>query len=262
MPRSGQDSQEERYRLSIEERFWSRVWRCTHHHPCKKCCWPWRDVDLTKKLWWAWQKYPAFSDPRFLSGRATPAYRVAYILTNGILLISRLAICHQCDFAPCCNPSHIRPGTSTDNGRDRRGKKRNGEGRHHVILPDGRVLSPIEAVRERDAIYAASARRQTSPVLPYKGPPEMQHSLGNFDAVQAGGKIRRHRTEQRISLKILAQRCGISPITLTNIEHGRYIMTIKHLVTIARVLELDVKYILFGNDIGAQKYDVAGHPIP
>jgi hypothetical protein len=35
---------------TLEARFWAKVWRCTHRHPCKRCCWPWRDLDLSEGI--------------------------------------------------------------------------------------------------------------------------------------------------------------------------------------------------------------------
>jgi hypothetical protein len=87
---------------SVEERFWSKVWRCTHRWPCKKCCRPWRAVDLTERaLYLTWQQHPSFSDIRLRQLPAGTAARWAYLFSARTLLLPGLFICHQCDFAPC-----------------------------------------------------------------------------------------------------------------------------------------------------------------
>lgn len=45
------------------------------------------------------------------------AHRVAYYLKTGIDP-GTLRVCHKCDNAPCCEPSHLFQGTSSDNRID------------------------------------------------------------------------------------------------------------------------------------------------
>jgi hypothetical protein len=139
---------------SLEERFWSKVWRCEHHWPCKKCCWPWPGVKLDNFPWIVLHTYGRFSDPRLDNGLAIPAHRQAFIFTHKTLLLPGIIICHQCDFAPCCNPAHLRAGSITDNMRDLRGKRHDGSGRRLVILPDSRTFSPVQIAIEKQAFYA------------------------------------------------------------------------------------------------------------
>jgi hypothetical protein len=125
---------------SLEERFWSRVWQCTHRHPCKKCCWPWRDEALTNISWHTWLHHPSFSDPRLPFSRSMSTGRVAYFLEHGVWLFPELLACHQCDFGPCCNYTHICLGTYSDNTKDRCERGTKGEYQRTVYLPDGRAL--------------------------------------------------------------------------------------------------------------------------
>src|SRR5262249_50996673 len=107
-------------KLSIEERFWLRVWKCDHKQPCKTCCWPWqKGINLETPYVTTWWTHPYFADSRLLPRSNMPASRVAYVLTHKtLLLFPRLWVCHQCDFAPCCNPSHLCLGMPIDNLHD------------------------------------------------------------------------------------------------------------------------------------------------
>lgn len=50
-------------------------------------------------------------------------HRLAYFLATGED-ITNLVVRHDCDNPPCCNPSHLRPGTQADNMRDSIERKR------------------------------------------------------------------------------------------------------------------------------------------
>jgi hypothetical protein len=119
----------------LEQRFWSMVWQCHHRHPCKKCCWPYdhclRDQYRTTA--------PRIYQPPI------PVHRLAYILAHGALLLparaGTFAICHRCDFKPCCNPTHLFVGTQGDNSRDASLKGYFAFQRYHPVrLPDGTLF--------------------------------------------------------------------------------------------------------------------------
>jgi hypothetical protein len=51
------------------------------------------------------------------------AHRTAYILTYGSIE-PRKVLLHRCDNPPCCNPTHLTPGTRGDNNKDAYAKGR------------------------------------------------------------------------------------------------------------------------------------------
>lgn len=107
-------------------RFWRKVNRCAHRHPCRTCCWEWQGC--RSSLGYGRTRMP-------LGGRdETHVHRIAYILTTGMSILpgSRLEVCHACDNPPCCNPSHLWLGTHYDNHRDSTVKQRRARGRNHV----------------------------------------------------------------------------------------------------------------------------------
>lgn len=123
---------------AMEQRFWSHVWRCAHRIPCRRCCWPWMGRD---GLYYRVDSVYTFCSPLF--SRSMTVYRVSYLLGRGTLLLPwgrTIHLCHQCDYRRCCNNAHIFPGSSSDNGRDRRGQPRDAE-RQPVRLPDGQWLT-------------------------------------------------------------------------------------------------------------------------
>jgi transcriptional regulator with XRE-family HTH domain len=58
------------------------------------------------------------------AGKTLKSHRVAYKIAFGPFDES-LDVCHKCDNPPCCNPSHLFLGTTSDNMRDavRKGRK-------------------------------------------------------------------------------------------------------------------------------------------
>ena len=80
-------------------------------------CWPWAgtcDSNGYGLIWW--------------DGRGDRAHRVAWIVANGPIPDGQL-IRHKCDNPPCCNPSHLEPGSHADNASDmaKRGRSTFGE---------------------------------------------------------------------------------------------------------------------------------------
>jgi hypothetical protein len=63
---------------TLEARFWAKVWRCTHRHPCKRCCWPWRDLDLSVNWKCIWQQHGVFTIHEGTGWRQIPAHKFAY----------------------------------------------------------------------------------------------------------------------------------------------------------------------------------------
>jgi hypothetical protein len=123
-----------------EQRFWSKVWQCAHRRPCKLCCWPWCPTARHRTGPWAWKEHFSYTDVALTDGKSLGVHRIAYTLAHKTLLLRGITVCHQCFFSPCCNPSHLRVGTQSDNGRDNRGKDRYRNGYPPVRLPDGQLL--------------------------------------------------------------------------------------------------------------------------
>lgn len=123
---------------ALVQLFWSKVWQCTHRHPCKRCCWPWKAFEPFLNWKTLWHKHAACAlrlDGETLIG---PAHRCAYELQHGPVPFRghQFHFCHQCHFAPCCNPWHVLPGSASDNGSDRR---RLGKNRLPIRLPNGQL---------------------------------------------------------------------------------------------------------------------------
>jgi hypothetical protein len=117
---------------SREERFWLKVDRRSPDE-----CWPWRG-----------QKSTVMGHGLLKSGprgqvRQEGAHRVSWELHNGPIPEGK-NICHTCDNPPCVNPSHLYPGTDTENMRDRDTRGRHG----------GAKLTPrdVRAIRARRAL--------------------------------------------------------------------------------------------------------------
>jgi hypothetical protein len=99
-------------RKTVEERFWEKVDKSAGPDGC----WPW--MAGTDR-----GGYGQFK----VSGRMVGAHCVAYGLTKGPIAAG-LDVLHDCDNRPCCNPSHLWPGTHTDNMQDAASKGRTARG--------------------------------------------------------------------------------------------------------------------------------------
>jgi hypothetical protein len=80
------------------------------------------------------------------------AHRVAWMLTHGPVP-DGLDILHSCDQKPCCNPTHLSPGTHHINMTDASIR-----GRLAVPHPGQRTKLTTEAVAEIVAYVAANGR--------------------------------------------------------------------------------------------------------
>lgn len=94
-------------------KFWSRV----DHGPLGRC-WPW--------LWTKNSRGYGEVQLTINGGWYRGAHRAAYALAFGGVP-NGLDVLHSCDNPSCVNPTHLRPGTHTDNMQD---KMARGRGNH------------------------------------------------------------------------------------------------------------------------------------
>ena len=138
----------------VEQRFWSKIWQCTHRQPCKRCCWPWKGIDVSANWKYIWEQHAIFSDKRLGAYSPIAAHRFAYEVRTGSFSFRgrQFPICHQCNFRPCCNLSHLAIGGASDNLHD---QSRARVQRRPVLLPDGRLWGYNEACARQRAFYEA-----------------------------------------------------------------------------------------------------------
>ena len=133
------------------EKFWSRV---GVKEP--DACWPWLRGLFSTGYGGVWYK-----------GKNWYTHRVAWELTNGPIP-EGLCCLHSCGNPPCCNPAHLRLGTSTDNMRD--------------CVKEGHGGGPMltwEEVRELRARYKAKWGAQTALAARYGVSPRTVCSIVN-----------------------------------------------------------------------------------
>jgi len=84
--------------------------------------WPMVDQSGGPDACWPWMgKRDEHGYGRYSENGLT--HREAYARTYGHIP-DGLDMCHHCDNPPCCNPSHLFPGTAADNVRDASSKGR------------------------------------------------------------------------------------------------------------------------------------------
>jgi len=83
-------------------------------------CWPWKLKLSDKGL-----PYQSIEGKKYL------AHRLVYELAHG-QIPDGMVLRHKCDNPPCCNPSHLIPGTHQQNMDDMKERERHGLPRHTV----------------------------------------------------------------------------------------------------------------------------------
>jgi hypothetical protein len=108
--------------MSLQDLFWSKVDRSGG----PLVCWPWLGAYHSKGRGRSGTYGDFFQrrDPRI----PRIAHRAAWYFTHGPIP-EGLLLLHDCDNPPCCNPSHLHPGTNLDNmaDRDLKGRQARGE---------------------------------------------------------------------------------------------------------------------------------------
>lgn len=120
-----------------EERFWANL-------DATGSCWEWRGESI--RLGYGRLR---------VGRRKVLAHRFAYAMFRGEP--GDLFVCHTCDNPPCCNPTHLFLGTTTDNMRDMVSKGRNAES-HGEHNPNAKLTD--DDAREVIRMRAAGASRR------------------------------------------------------------------------------------------------------
>jgi len=192
---------------------------------------------------WEWQGYHdknGYGNHQ-LGGRNFLTHRIAWILSHRKLIPPGLCVMHVCDNPPCCNPSHLKLGTKTENSLDmvRKGRSARGEKHWHARLSAEEVLRIRELRRSgipiselaskfdvsRMTIYDIAARKNwthiggpvgTRPREELKGERNPSAKLTR-DAVV---KIREKRYSGE-HISVLVNEFGVSESTIRSIVTGR-----------------------------------------
>ncbi|WP_245814086.1 HNH endonuclease [Rhodococcus marinonascens] len=129
----------------VVARFETKRYRRPDHR-----CWPWLGAVSST----GHGSFRAASLPGSSRRGTVPAHLFAYQLAHGV--IPRLGwsgtadavLCHQCDFAGCTNPAHLRLGTNASNRAEYTLRKHNPTGALAVTRgPAGRTRAIAAAIR-------------------------------------------------------------------------------------------------------------------
>lgn len=185
---------------TIAERFWEKV---DVRGPDE--CWPWM-AGLR-------QGYGRFT---ITHGKGVQAHRVAYELTKGPIPPG-LDVLHDCDFPPCCNPSHLWPGTNLDNVRDSvaKGRRACGDRNGAHIHPQSRPYG------ERNGAYTHPERHPRGDRHGMHAHPERAARGERHGSVKLSEKevleIRSRYVRGRITQQVLADEYGVRQTQISRI---------------------------------------------
>jgi hypothetical protein len=108
----------------------------------------WTERPIVPELGNCWE-FDGYKDPAgYGRVRGVPAHRLAVML-DGREIPEGHHVLHACDYPPCVNPEHLRPGTRSENMQDMVAKGRHayGRGDHHhaTVLTDQQVRNMRDA---------------------------------------------------------------------------------------------------------------------
>lgn len=126
----------------LDHEFWRRV----KTGPIDGC---WEHTNKGDRRWGHVQVGP--------KGARGYAHRIAYTIANGPIPHG-LVVMHACDNPPCCNPTHLKVGTQSDNNKDRitKGRTAVGEQVGSSKLTVQQVIEARAAVASGHAIRAVA----------------------------------------------------------------------------------------------------------
>jgi hypothetical protein len=127
---------------SVDARFWAKVDKRGEDE-----CWEWKAARSKAN-------YGLFSSNEFATSQA---HRVAWMLANESEIPPGMVMMHKCDNPPCCNPNHLRPGTSAENSTDKAAKDR-GRSQRALNLTYDQAMEYRNRVLTGDLLMADVAR--------------------------------------------------------------------------------------------------------
>ena len=98
---------EQRRRYTLHARLWGRI------------AFP-EELQMFYKRCWLWTATPGGTGYGYIDfeGERILAHRVAYMLGSGEVIPDDLLVRHMCNTPLCCNPLHLKTGTTLDNSAD------------------------------------------------------------------------------------------------------------------------------------------------
>src|SRR5688572_10549788 len=152
----------------------------------------WKKVKKNKKCWtWrACKSITGYGEFCF-KNKMIAAHRFSWIMFYKKTIAKGKFILHRCDNPPCVRPSHLFLGTAKDNALDTAKKGRNGMHTHPEKICRGEKHG-MAILSSKDVRYIRSQRL---------GP--------------------KHSKKQKMTLKELAKRFGVSYNTICQIAHKR-----------------------------------------
>ena len=90
----------------------------------------WEKVSLAPSGCWEWTGlcHPFGYGRITINKKQYLAHRLSYEVHHGVIMDSKLCVCHKCDNPLCVNPEHLFLGTRRDNNLDRTNKGRTFKG--------------------------------------------------------------------------------------------------------------------------------------